>query len=73
MVNFNGGDTVEEIRFSGRGCTISQAATSMPTEARTGQERSRAAAMPTEELLEEIGIPLEPRSGRSAPCSGSAS
>ena len=60
MVNFNGGDTVEEIRFSGRGCTISQAATSMLTELAQGRSAAELAAMPTEELLEEIGIPLSP-------------
>jgi nitrogen fixation NifU-like protein len=59
-VNFNGGDTIEEIRFEGRGCAISQAATSMLTELVRGRTAAEVAAMPKEELLEEIGIPLTP-------------
>ena len=54
------GDTIDEIMFSGRGCAISQAATSMLTEIVTGRKASEVAAMPKEELLEEIGIPLTP-------------
>jgi nitrogen fixation protein NifU and related proteins len=59
-VNFNGGDAVEEIRFEGRGCAISQAATSMLTELVKGRTAAELADMPTEELLEEIHIPLTP-------------
>ncbi len=54
------GDTIDEIMFSGRGCAISQAATSMLTEMVTGRKASEVAAMPKEDLLEEIGIPLTP-------------
>jgi nitrogen fixation NifU-like protein len=46
--------------FSGRGCAISQAATSMLTEMVKGRKASEVAAMPKEDLLEEIGIPLTP-------------
>jgi nitrogen fixation protein NifU and related proteins len=59
-VNFNGGDAVEEIRFEGRGCAISQASTSMLTELVKGRTAAELAAMPKEELLEEIHIPLTP-------------
>jgi nitrogen fixation protein NifU and related proteins len=59
-VNFNGGDAVEEIRFEGRGCAISQAATSMLTELVKGRTAADLADMPKEELLEEIHIPLTP-------------
>jgi nitrogen fixation NifU-like protein len=59
-VSFNGGDTIDEIRFDGRGCAISQAATSMLTDLVKGRPAGEVAAMPTEELLEEIGIPLTP-------------
>ena len=47
--------------FEGRGCAITQAATSMLTEivSRAGTP-TRSRAMPKEELLEEIGIPLTP-------------
>ncbi len=54
------GDTIEEMRFSGRGCAISQAATSMLTELVTGRKASEVATLPKEDLLEEIGIPLTP-------------
>ena len=54
------GETIEDIRFEGRGCAISQAATSMLTELVEGRAAAEVAAMPQEELLEEIGIPLTP-------------
>jgi nitrogen fixation NifU-like protein len=60
-VAFNGdGEAIEEVRFRGRGCAISQAATSMLTELVEGRTAAEVAAMPQEELLEEIGIPLTP-------------
>ena len=59
-VNFDGGDTIRVIRFEGRGCAISLAATSMLTELVEGRTVEEVAAMPKEELLEEIGIPLTP-------------
>ena len=54
------GDTIEDIGFEGRGCAISQAATSMLTEMVKGRKASEVATLPKEELLEEIGIPLTP-------------
>ena len=54
------GDTIHEVKFSGRGCAISQAATSMLTEMVAGRKASEVAALPKDELLEEIGIPLTP-------------
>ena len=54
------GETIEEIGFEGRGCAISQAATSMLTELVRGRKVSEVATLPREELLEEIGIPLTP-------------
>jgi nitrogen fixation protein NifU and related proteins len=54
------GDTIDEVKFSGRGCAISQAATSMLTEMVKGRSAAEVAALPRDELLEEIGIPLTP-------------
>ena len=54
------GDTIEEIKFSGRGCAISQAATSMLTVMVTGRSAAEVATLPRDELLDEIGIPLTP-------------
>jgi nitrogen fixation NifU-like protein len=54
------GDTIDEVKFSGRGCAISQASTSMLMEMVKGRKADEIAALPKEELLEEIGIPLTP-------------
>jgi len=54
------GETIEDIGFEGRGCAISQAATSMLTELVKGRKASEVAELPKEELLDEIGIPLTP-------------
>jgi nitrogen fixation protein NifU and related proteins len=54
------GDRIDEVKFSGRGCAISQAATSMLTEMVTGRSATEVATLPRDELLEEIGIPLTP-------------
>jgi nitrogen fixation protein NifU and related proteins len=54
------GDTLEEVKFKGRGCAISQAATSMLTEMVQGRSAQEIATLPKDELLEEIGIPLTP-------------
>ncbi len=54
------GETIEDVKFSGRGCAISQAATSMLTEMVKGRSATEVAILPKDELLEEIGIPLTP-------------
>jgi nitrogen fixation protein NifU and related proteins len=54
------GETIADVGFEGRGCAISQAATSMLTELVKGRTASEVATLPREELLDEIGIPLTP-------------
>jgi nitrogen fixation NifU-like protein len=54
------GDTIEDIKFRGRGCAISQAATSMLMEMVKGRSAADVADMSRDELLEEVGIPLTP-------------
>ena len=54
------GDKIENVRFRGRGCAISQAATSMLVEMVRGRTVDEVASMPRDELLEEVGIPLTP-------------
>ena len=54
------GETIDEVKFSGRGCAISQASTSMLMEMVKGRTASEIADLPKEDLLEEIGIPLTP-------------
>ena len=53
-------DRIEEVGFDGRGCAISQAATSMLTDLVKGRTALEVAEMPKDELLDELGIPLTP-------------
>ena len=59
-VRFGDGDVIEAVGFEGRGCAISQAATSMLTDLVKGRTAEEVSAMPKDELLDEIGIPLTP-------------
>jgi nitrogen fixation protein NifU and related proteins len=54
------GETIGDVKFRGRGCAISQASTSMLMEMVKGRRAGEVAAMPKEELLGEVGIPLTP-------------
>ena len=54
------GETIDEVKFSGRGCAISQAATSMLMEMTKGRKAEEVAALDKDELLAEIGVPLTP-------------
>ena len=54
------GETIHDVKFSGRGCAISQASTSMLMEMVKGRKATEIAELPKEDLLEEIGIPLTP-------------
>jgi nitrogen fixation NifU-like protein len=52
--------SISDVKFSGRGCAISQAATSMLTELVIGKTAEEAAALDKDDLLAEIPIPLTP-------------
>lgn len=54
------GDTIADVKFQGRGCAISQAATSMLMDMVKGRTAQEVATMSRDELLEEVGIPLTP-------------
>jgi nitrogen fixation NifU-like protein len=54
------GDTIEDVRFVGRGCAISQAATSMLMDMVKGRKAQEVAELDRDRLLEEVGIPLGP-------------
>jgi nitrogen fixation NifU-like protein len=54
------GQTVDDVKFRGHGCAISQASTSMLMEMVKGRTAEEIATMPRDDLLEEIGIPLTP-------------
>jgi len=60
------GETIDEVKFEGRGCAISQAATSMLTEMVKGRSATEVAALPKEELLEEIGVEFDRKKGIAA-------
>ena len=65
-LNFEGdGETISDIKFRGRGCAISQAATSMLMEMVKDWTATEVATMPKDERLEKVGIPLS-RCGSSA-------
>jgi nitrogen fixation protein NifU and related proteins len=54
------GETIDEVKFSGRGCAISQAATSMLTQMVQGKTATEVATLDKEALLDELGIDLQP-------------
>ena len=54
------GETIDDVKFSGRGCAISQASTSMLMEMVKGRSATEIAELPKEDLLDEVGIPLTP-------------
>jgi nitrogen fixation NifU-like protein len=54
------GETITDVGFEGRGCAVSQASTSMLTDLIKGKSVAEVAALPTTELLDEVGIPLTP-------------
>jgi nitrogen fixation NifU-like protein len=54
------GDKIEDVKFRGRGCAISQAATSMLVDMVRGRSVDEVATMPRDDLLDEVGIPLTP-------------
>jgi nitrogen fixation NifU-like protein len=60
------GETIDDVKFSGRGCAISQAATSMLMEMAKGKTASAVAKMPSDELLAEMAVPLTPVRQRCA-------
>jgi nitrogen fixation NifU-like protein len=59
-VRLDDDDVIEDVGFEGRGCAISQAATSMLSDLVKGKTADQVATMPKEELLDELGIPLTP-------------
>jgi nitrogen fixation NifU-like protein len=54
------GERVTDVRFSGRGCAISQAAASILTEMVEGQSLDDVKAISREDLLDELGVPISP-------------
>jgi nitrogen fixation NifU-like protein len=53
-------DRVSAVKFSGRGCAISQAAASILTEMVEGQTLADVKALTKDDVLEELGVPISP-------------
>jgi nitrogen fixation NifU-like protein len=51
---------VDDVRFTGKGCAISQASMSMLTESLRGQRLEDIARIPKEKVLENVGIGISP-------------
>ena len=56
----DGEGRVEDIKFSGRGCAISQASASMLTESIKGMKLEDVARLSQESVLENVGIGISP-------------
>ena len=51
---------VKDVKFSGRGCAISQASASMLTESIKGMKLEDVAKLPQDAVLENVGIGISP-------------
>ena len=51
---------VQDVKFSGKGCAISQASASMLTESIKGMKLEDVAKLPQEAVLENVGIGISP-------------
>ena len=54
------GGKIEDIKFQGKGCIISQAAASILTDLVKGEPLERVRELTKDEMLENIGIPIGP-------------
>ncbi|HUZ00837.1 MAG TPA: SUF system NifU family Fe-S cluster assembly protein [Thermomicrobiaceae bacterium] len=54
------GGKIADIKFSGRGCAISQAATSLLTEMVVGEDLQRVREITAQDILDELGVPISP-------------
>jgi len=54
------GGMIRDLRFSGKGCAISQASMSMLSESVKGRSLEEVARLPKEAVLENVGIGISP-------------
>jgi len=59
-LKLDAGRRVEDVRFSGKGCAISQASASMLTETVKGMPLEDVAKLSKEAVLENVGIGISP-------------
>lgn len=54
------GGIISDIRFSGKGCSISQASASLLTEFVKGKELKKISELTSKDIIEMLGIPIGP-------------
>jgi nitrogen fixation NifU-like protein len=59
-LSVDGAGNVSDVRFSGRGCAISQASASMLTEELKGMKLEEVAKLSKDVVLENVGIGISP-------------
>ena len=59
-LNFDAEGRVSEVKFSGKGCAISQASASMLSESLKGEKVEDVARFSQERVLENVGIGISP-------------
>jgi nitrogen fixation NifU-like protein len=59
-LHVNEEDVIDQVRFEGEGCAISQASASMLTEMLEGKTLEEAKTLSKEDILEALGIPIGP-------------
>jgi len=60
VLHVNDKDVIEEVRFEGEGCAISQASASMLTEMIQGKTLEEAKQVSKDDILEALGIDIGP-------------
>lgn len=58
QIRLDGGERVDEVRFSGKGCAISQAAASMLTEVVKGKSTAELKRMDRQAVMDMLGVPI---------------
>jgi nitrogen fixation NifU-like protein len=59
-LHVNGENVIDQVRFDGQGCAISQASASMLTEMLQGKTLDEAKELSKEDILEALGIEIGP-------------
>jgi nitrogen fixation NifU-like protein len=59
-LHVNGEDVIDQVRFDGHGCAISQASASMLTEMLQGKSVEEARGLTKDDILEALGIEIGP-------------
>ncbi len=60
FLNFDSADNVSEVKFSGRGCTITVASASMLTEKLLGMSRADIEKLSNADAVQLLGVPVNP-------------